>query len=345
MLMLLPAGLAFALDPLYRQMAFSNPTSLTADALHALAHPVLRSDTEIADRMTFCETLLRHTAQGDRQQNQTTVRDLAELFMLFAAPVNEPIPHTKGLIATGQPERRDFQRDPHPIVATLTETLDLSPLQGTVFLRWFSSVKDMPPPIRKIFLHRSDVRAVTILSRYVAILDEAGPVPVHAKRKRLEQTLAHEWVHVTLNSVLGPNAGNLPRWFHEGCAIAFSGSGGSHVTTSLADTPTGTQFVAYQWTPPEDYAAYGLVFRYLQAVLDDKAFHRRIGEAIQTSSVEGLLEAVSVVDFSELHQDARRWQRRGENLRWALATAVLACLAFGVWRKLSKRRLPPQDVV
>ena len=47
------------------------------------------------------------------------------------------------------------------------------------------------------------------------------------REERRQQTLEHELVHVVLNSHLGIHARDLPLWFHEGCAVTFSGQPGS----------------------------------------------------------------------------------------------------------------------
>jgi hypothetical protein len=221
----------------------------------------------------------------------------------------------------------------------LREQVGLPVPQGLVFVRYFDKRDDMPPLISRAF-QRPDTRAVTLLSRYIAVLrpPSQGPWEGAWRDRVLEKSLSHELVHAYMLSLLGDEAGTLPLWFHEGCAIFLSGSNDPTPLTDLVETPAGYRFVTYQSQSPEDYAAYARIFQYLKDRLGQQGLYEQINRAVTDRTVHGLLSMVGAPDETALYNQAQRWQQRRENTRLFGALTGLCILFFLFWQRLPKQR-------
>ncbi|MFC1762704.1 hypothetical protein ACFL6U_11585 [Planctomycetota bacterium] len=323
-------------------------TFVSTDAgLVSLAHPRLSSESEVKHRLDICIELCRTPLKDSPPSRRETIRSLAQLYAVFAAETDPRAMPGDLRRGPGRRELLDLHQDPHPVVSRFTEGLGVDIPEGIIFLRWYASVNQMPSPIREAFALDAQTRAVTFLSRYVALLDEEGmsSPPEAVRSKRLQQVLGHELIHVALNTALGSDAFTMPRWFHEGCAISFSGTHGGQALAALTDTPSGLRFVTYHWNLPPDYQSYERCFQYLKHRLGTDAFYQQLSQSIQQRSVSSLLQSVAAVDYQDLDRQARQWRRQRDTLIWLGATLVLSLFAFTCWLKLPRHKQRPQDLV
>jgi hypothetical protein len=297
-------------------------------SLAMLAHPVLRDLQQVDQRITLCRRLVAEASQASPDESATRTL-LAQYFLWFA---DDTFDGPSGIL-----QRLELRSAESPAVERLERDIGLSPPVGFVFLRHYTGRDQMPGPIRQAFEQQPGTRAVTFLSRYVAVLYEGdGRIPLSLREKHTRQTLEHEWVHVVLNSHLKTHAGDLPLWFHEGCAVTFSGQPGSQTVGFLSEGATGLQWVHQQWSLPGSYREYQDVFAYLKHKLGPRDFYQQIRQAVATHSVTLLLEQAGAADYTALRSEALQWQRRRENALWALACLVLAVLGFVYWRRLPR---------
>jgi len=301
-------------------------------SLVMLAHPVLRDLQQVDQRIALCRRLVAEGSNAPPGEPATRTL-LAQYFLWFADDTYTSAP--------GIRQRLELHTGMSSAVDRLERDVGLSPPVGFVFLRYYTGREQMPQPIRQAFEQQPGTRAVTFLSRYVAVLRERDDgTPVSVRQKHTRQTLEHEWVHVVLNSHLRTHGGDLPLWFHEGCAVTFSGQPGSQTVGFLSEGATGLQWVHQQWSLPGTYREYQDVFVYLKHKLGPRAFYQQIGQAVATHSVNTLLEQAGVADYATLRSQAMQWQRRRENTLWALACVVLAGLGFVTWRRLPRSPKP-----
>lgn len=325
------------MDPQWVQNVGENAAQ--AVPLVVLAHPVLHDREQVNERLDLCRRLVAQgQGSGPLEQESSTRAMLAQYFLWFADATSGEAPGDVHYL-----ELREWQS---PAVDRLERDVGLSAPDGFVFVREFSGFEQMPPPIRAAFERQSGTQAVTFLSRYVAVLrDGDDPAPAFLRQERAHQILEHELVHVVLNSTLGIHASDLPLWFHEGCAVTFSGEPGSQTVGFLSDGSTGLHWVYQQWNLAVDYREYQGVFTYLDHRLGSHVFYQQIRQAIGAHSVGELLTSVGAVDYADLRRQASQWQRRRENTIWTLACLVLGGLGFLYWRRLPRTPKPASEVV
>jgi hypothetical protein len=214
----------------------------------------------------------------------------------------------------------------------LREEVGLAPPPGLVFIRYFDHREDMPPVVATPF-ESPEVRAVTISSRYVAILVEGASTPAS-----LAETVSHEMVHAFLSAGLdwGGGATGLPSWFQEGMAIHFSRSGRAHVGI---DAGLGRVRVA----PTSEYERYERVFLYLERQLGTPGFHQAIRRSVYEADPGLLIASAGATSYDALVEDTELWWRwwpvpvsmvRGSNI-WlsAAALALLLAVLIRTWRR------------
>ena len=266
------------------------------------------------------ESLRYRTVQPDWFR---PVREHLELFVLFAD--------------AGSRELIDLATVDDPAVRRLREDVGLAPPAGLVFVRYFESTEVLPELLRPAF-ESPETRAVTIGSRWVAVLTQSGLPAGPAARRALETTFSHEMVHVFLNAGLDweDASRGFPSWFHEGMAIHFSRSGRAHVGVE----PGGMRV---RVGPTSEYERYERVFRYLENSLGQAGFHRTIRAVVADADAGVLLEAAGVETWEDLAAEAERWWRwwplppglvAGRYV-WVLvaALAVLSAVAVRLWRR------------
>ncbi len=311
-------------------------TSLQTVPLVDLAHPDFRDLDQVNERLELCRRFLAQRSDPVDQEPSTRTM-LAQYFLWFADSSRE---------ARGDVHYLTLSEWQSPAVDRLERQLGLPVPDGWVFVREFAGFEQMPPPIRAAFERQSGTQAVTFLSRYVAVLrNGADSTPEFLRQKRARQILEHELVHVVLNSYLGIHASDLPLWFHEGCAVAFSGEPGSQTVGFLSDGSTGLHWVYQQWSLAVDYREYQGVFNYLKRRLGPRVFHQQVRQAISTHSVKALLTSVRAANYEDLRRQASQWQRRRENIIWTLGCLVLGGLGLLYWRRLPRTPKPASEVV
>jgi len=200
---------------------------------------------------------------------------------------------------------------------------------GYIFLKIFAS----PDEMNNRYGLEVTTMGVAFPCRYIAAalrLDLAG----NLVRQELENTLAHEIVHLFCYTVLGfSRIGRLPLWFHEGVAMELSGQTQIH---HVVQDATGTFILTL--TSPEDYLKYHRVFRFLREKFGREMLGAFISRALITAELSGT-EEKSLLFQSE------DWFRAKRNLEWLilLLTVVTSLLAFKLAR--SKKILVSMAVV
>ncbi|MEA3439349.1 MAG: hypothetical protein U9R58_03625 [Chloroflexota bacterium] len=280
--------------------------------LDELYNPVLTSPDQLEEQISIYTPIFEclNRLEAPLTAEQELILRLSTLFLIFADGLDTP---TQGadlhLVDLGDVN--------DPAVNRLRNLLDLPPPEGYVFLRTYATTAAMPPLIRQIFEQRN-VAGVTILSRYIAVLDEEGQTWTDSalQAQTLPRTISHELVHAYVNSTLGPEQiGNMPTWFHEGVAIYFSRSGENQAIV----TPNFTLYT----TPPPDYRQYDLNFKFLEANLGEERLLTLIQHSIQKSDASIVLDALNIKNQAELEQLSLNWQAAQIRNRSVLALIVI----------------------
>jgi hypothetical protein len=230
----------------------------------------------------------------------------------------------------------DLANTPDAAVRMLREDLGLAAPPGRVFVRYFRSPDEMPAPISAAF-GSPETRAVTIGTRYVAVLTPSprGRAEGQMLDDARDVTYSHELVHAFLNAGLGRRIleSPFPRWFDEGMAIHFSGSGRAHVAI---DRGSGTVFAV---EPTTRYEQYERVFRYMEHRLGTGEFHRALAESVVEADASRLIERVELEGYDQLRAEAELWWRwRPLPLDWLSAQRtwviliVVGLASAATWR-------------
>jgi hypothetical protein len=194
---------------------------------------------------------------------------------------------------------------------------------GSIFLKIFASPEEM----NSRYGLESVTMGVAFPCRYIAAalrLDQAGNL-VH---QELENTLAHEVVHVFCYTALGfSRIGRLPLWFHEGVAMELSGQTQVH---HVVQDATGTFILTL--TSPEDYLKYHRVFRFLKEKFGREMLGAFISRALITADLSGTEE-------KSLLLQSESWFRAKRNLEWLILLLTLAAslLAYRLARSKKAR--------
>jgi hypothetical protein len=302
-----------------------------------LDNPVLTSQQEIDQKLGECEELLEALAQQERRETLPShlqrLKTLARLYMVFAGPEGKAAG-----VDSGRLELVDLLQTTDPAVRKLRDQMKVPCPSGFVFVRYYPSRHVMPLEILPAF-HRENTRGVTILSRYIAIIEKKASEP--GQQRFLEQSqariLSHELVHAYVNSVLGRDRNRLPLWFHEACATYLSGSPGGERVSELVQTPAGFKHVLFQDKAPRDYQQYKLLFAYLRARLGHKKLYAQIRTAIHTRSVQALLDCAQVNSSQELVTRAQVWMQRRNLVKYGIAAVLVIGLLQVIWRMLPQR--------
>lgn len=241
------------------------------------------------------------------------VRTLAELFVAFADDSNPldagAAPYsTEGIADAAWTDRTGTLLAPFgdlrdPAVDRF-QAVGLPPPPGLIYIRFFESPYDVPEVMRGVFANE-DVRAAVLYSRFVAVLMRDGDSPAQSRllRDTLPRTISHELVHAYVNATLGSRARGLPVWFHEGCAIHFSGS--SEYAWVTYDDGASREVAAER--APKDYRQYGDNFGYLESRLGGDAFHRALRESILSVSPLPLLQPAGISSYEDLVPRGEQW--------------------------------------
>ncbi|MFH1367389.1 MAG: hypothetical protein ABIH38_05440 [Patescibacteria group bacterium] len=302
--------------------------SASQDWYEDLANPVVTSQEELDQKISECRKvyyLFNGLADYLRKQ-EGFLTEQGDSLLEMTEFITQFFSNDSTFSPVSQVRYVDFSTSQAPAVKALREEVSLPPPAGPAFIRYFRSREEMPPIIRQCFEEKT--RGVTVYCRYIAVLAEAPTFDKPGVNKALlNKTVNHEYVHAYLNSTLGMrNKTKLPLWFHEGCAIYFSKSGGTHVdVTSNAD---GYLYRTYEDT--EDYRRYRLVFKYLAKEHDRDKFCALIKESILTQSAAPLLQGTGFSSYEALADKVSRtfWQR---HKRAIIISLIVMFIIFAVW--------------
>lgn len=311
-----------------------------------LRNPVLTSQEAIQAAVERYQRRLRELEYRQRQGTLTDreqdLKALIRLFLIFAGPGLG-----QGGVDPGRLECIHLSQSDDPAVVTLREHIQIPAPKGVVFVRTYPSKQVMPIDILAAFT-RDNTRGVTILSRYVALVEQSAADPAEQRfyDRRQAAVLSHELVHAYINASLAEQNGrDLPVWFHEGCATYLSDSPGAGPETRLVETSTGYRYVTFEEKAPWDYRRYRLVFDYLEAQFGRPGLYDHIRRAVETGTVETLLTETQTETPLLLMEQAERWQRRRRMVMFSLGTAVVVVLLLLIWRKLPTERNNVEPVV
>ena len=299
----------------------------TAAGIERVVNPVVTGAVELAGQIEVWRGLVECLEiVPDRGAGVEAAAAYADLFLTFVDPAGP----------SDRLDLVDLASSPDPAVRRLRDDVGIPAPPGFVFVRYFPSADQMPPRIRGAF-DNPQTRAVTIGTRYVAVLAPAPRSGTEAAMldDALEATFSHELVHAYLNSGLGARIldSGFPRWFHEGMAIHFSGSGRGHVAI---DHGAGSIFTI---APTVAYEQYERVFLFLEDRLGPDGFRAAVADAVRAGDHARLLAAAGFDDYEQARLETERWWRwRPIPVEWLVAPglwfllAVLAAGAILAWR-------------
>lgn len=304
----------------------------TEQGMNELINPVLTSLEQVDTQLQICDQLqsclLGSKSEFTQPQRQADL--LCQYFSIFTSEQG-----TNDSVKPLTPV--DLTTSDDPAVLKLRRQVSLPAPPGYIFVRIYPSRQAMPEIVRAAF-QDPQVAGVTILSRYVAILDqEKSSWPERSLQSiTSDKTLSHELVHAFVNSYLAEKGRlgqvALPKWFEEGIAIYFSGSN----EPSAIITPNLTVSQA----PTEEYQQYQLVFQYLQAKLGRQELFGRIQQVLDTGGAELLYQDLGIQDDRILLFAAQSWQAQRIKLRSTLAMAGILLASFWLYTSLPEVKCP-----
>ena len=218
------------------------------------------------------------------------------------------------------------------------EVLLPAPLGGAI-VRVYLFDETMPPPIRALF--QEQTRGITIGGCFVAVR------ATNMSPQEREAVISHELVHAYINSYLGPDSKELPRWFHEGVALYLPDVKNVYLSHMQIDVS------------PVDYREYRAIFRYLDSTLGRRGVAKFIRQAVEQQSVdEPLYAAIGTASYDELRNRALRPRWWPEAPKWwpdlsplwseptALGSVMgVALLMFMVLREMQRRKKEGEALV
>jgi hypothetical protein len=249
---------------------------------------------------------------------------LIEYYLIFVGGLDTPSTETS-LIFT------DLTVSDDPAIVQLRDEAGVPPPVGFIYVRFFSSREAMPYLVRQAF-ENEEVVGVTILSRYVAVLNEdQDTLPEqYLLNQTLPETISHELTHAYVSSLLGSAGYGLPTWYHEGLAIYFSGSGEDHIL--ITDTFTVSR------TSTEEYKQYDLNFKFLEAKLGRQRLLELILLSIETADSSVLLHDLGITSEAELVARVEEWQQQRMYTRLGIGGASIAVLVFMMFRLMPQNK-------
>jgi hypothetical protein len=257
--------------------------------------------------------------------------DLYELSALFLTMAGGFIsPDTQS--GDGRGYLLTFQDIQDPAVIALRDEVGLSVPDGYIYIWLYPSRESMPPALQNFFAN-PDIRGVTVLTRYIIVIDQleglngsSGSAQRSVQlidwlRNQRSRTLSHEFVHAYVKSALGPEIGfTLPKWYDEGLAIYLSGS--SQPTAVTYHDESG-QVVS--WTSaPEDYARYRDQFQYMERMYGRDRFIELIRQSLINNNPALLYQELGAISENELYNMAEADRMRRSLTRVAIFAGVPA---------------------
>ncbi len=296
------------------------------DWYERLVNPILKTPQEVAERFDVYSQV--HAClddyTGPLPGNRLQIKTLVEYFLLFTEGVLEPEAESALVLA-------DLKQSDDPAIQQIRDEAGIPPPEGKIFVRYYASREEMPALVRRAF-ENEDVAGVTILKRYVAILDEEKATwPQQAlQNQTLPTTISHELVHAYLNSSPGSQAIGAPDWYHEGIAIYFSRSGEGHSII--------TPELTVSTTPPKEYQQYDNNFKYLEAKLGRKGLVEKIRISLEQADPAVLYRDLGIADEQELFERASTWQRQWIFIRAGVFVAVVVLILWIVISRMPEVR-------
>ena len=288
--------------------------------LEQLTNPILHTKVEMEEQVDFY-TGVYHCLDEDTASQISDgekVRTYLEYFLIFAG----------GLGTQSKDTRLDLvllNNSSDSGVAKIRDEAGIEAPEGYVFVRFYSSREAMPPLVRRAFIS-PDVAGVTILSRYIAILDEEKNTwPQRALQLRtIPETTSHELIHSYVNSILLPVEFDLPAWYSEGLAIFFSGSEMIHtiITPNFSISSTSSS----------EYQDYHTTFNYLEAKLGRERLLELIGQSIKAGKPSLLYQDLGISNDQQLISQARVWSQTRNNIGRGGIVVVAFIGVLLLWR-------------
>lgn len=269
-----------------------------------LINPVLTSDAEIAVRVGMYRPLYDCIATGGLPASPA-YEDLYDLTGYFLAVAGSQVVEPADPLP-GRGYRAQFADIQDPAVVALRDQLGLPPPPGMVFMWLYPSVESMPPLLANLF-ESSQVRAVTLYTRYIIVIDDTAEMGgrddgfTEYLRGLRSKTVSHELVHAYINSTITAAHGwertaSLPKWYSEGLAIHFSGSG---EPSSYTTTQNGSRVPVISYSP-EEYVRYRDTFVYLEERYGRDRFLPVLSESVITGNPQMLYEGLGIRDEAAL---------------------------------------------
>jgi HEAT repeat protein len=303
-----------------------------------LLDPVLSSTAEIQARAAIYRPIhdcLERSAFPP-VENYDRLYEWSGYFLELAAPLAQPGAGSAAR-ATDIPSGTlvSFADLQDPAIIKLRDLAKIPVPQGYVYLWTFPSRVAMPESLRTFFADPA-VRGITLLTRYVIILDDAqarsggnaGLARFYQDQRA--EVVSHELVHAYTKSVIGPqNALALPEWFNEGLAVYFS-------ETSQKNSYTFYEsggLVTVTSSTPDNYLLYRDAFRYLAETYGQERFYAVLRETLSTGDPAVLYRPLGIANEDEL----LRLAGNGEENRFRLAGLGVFVAGAGAGFLLTRR--------
>lgn len=293
-----------------------------------LMDPVYSTPEQVLERYNLYLPVYDCLSTGDVPVTgeQAEARELVGYFLTLAGGAL----HTS-TTGPGQGGAIRFSDLQDPAVVALREEAGLPEPEGYIYVWLYPSLEAMPEELRPFF-RNDNVRGMTLLTRYIVILDHLAQLSEDQQGTGLEdyqrdqraRVYSHEYVHAYVKSVLGPDrAFTTPEWFDEGLAIYFSGSGEPSSQVYLDDQ--GSQ--VFITTPPEEYARYRDTFKYLEREHGREKLLALIRTAVLDADPGRLYRDLGITDDQELLRIAEESREELGLERLGLLVLFLAGMA------------------
>lgn len=297
--------------------------------LEQLINPVITTEQELAERLDFyrqvydCIENNKQSLPVEIRQNLDVIRLLLTYFIIFAGGDGTPESATRLVLIS--PKQSD-----DPAIVKIRDEAGVSPPEGYIFVRFYASRFLMPYLVGSGFMNKGAAGA-TFLVRYVAILEEKKEdfSDQVLQEKTLPGTVSHELVHAYVNSALGLKHISMPKWYHEGLAIYFSGSGKENSVVVRPDFIIST-------TSPEEYQQYETNFGYLEEKHGRKKFLSLIKQSIEQADASLLYRDLGISDETVLAERASAWRQR-KSLMYVVSLIVLFLILLSPSLKLIRK--------
>ena len=284
-----------------------------------LTNPVLTSETEIDARLREHQHLLGcfadYRAKGPLSPVLQTLERLTEYFVIFASKPRDLV---------------DLSTSRDPAVLKLRDQVHLAPPPGFIYIRYFDDKSQLPAAIRPAF-DNPETQAVTLWGRYIAVLRPADATSAERQlaTRTMPKVLSHELVHAYINGGLRlSESEKLPRWFQEGCAVYFSGSGGTEAAVEI----NGASWTIYTVKDTREYREYGMLFRELERRIGKPQLYSSVRESVERRDPSVLLRAAGVSTADEIIFAAKERDARTQKVATYVVSFVLIGLCYWIYR-------------